>query len=63
MGGAFRTRRIVNVGGGDRIIVVMTLQKGEAPKVTASVEGERAEIRIGARVVTFDKNSLNLAGK
>jgi hypothetical protein len=57
------TRRVVNVGGGDLIIVAMTLQKGEAPKVTASVKGERAEIRIGGRVVAFDGKRLNLDAK
>ena len=45
------------------MIVAMTLQKGEAPKVTASVKGERAEIRIGARVVSFDGKRLNLDAK
>ncbi len=57
------TRRVVKVSGNELIIVAMTLQKGEAPKVTASVEGKRAEIGIGGRVVTFDGKRLNLATK
>ena len=57
------TWRVVTVGGGDPALAAMTLQKGEAPKVTASVEGGGAETGIGARVVAFDGKRLNLAGK
>ncbi len=49
--------------GGELILVAMTLQKGEAPKVSASVQGFKAEITVGKRRVTSDGERLSLAGK
>jgi hypothetical protein len=59
--GANFDRKIVQTAGGELIVVVMTLQKGPPPKVTASVQGDKAEIAVGGRVVTFDGKRLVLA--
>ena len=48
------------VGGSDFFLVVMTLQKGKAPKVTATVKGMTANVTVGSQTVTFDGERLLL---
>lgn len=51
-------RAVLSVAGGQAFFVVMTIQKGEAPKVVAEGEGLDAVVTVGERKVRFDGEKI-----
>jgi hypothetical protein len=51
-------RTVIRVTGGDSFLVLMTLQKGDAPAVKASASGEQTVLTIGKQKLRFDGHRL-----
>jgi hypothetical protein len=54
--------RAIQVEGGDDFFIVMTLQKGEAPKVSVDGTGLAARAQVGRQAVAFDGQKIVLTG-
>jgi len=55
-----RDNRISTATGGREFFVVMTVQKGETPRIKASGAGLDARAKVGRRQVLFDGKGIHI---
>jgi hypothetical protein len=53
-------RTVIDVSGGDFFLVVLTLQKGQPPPVTATGQGPAAKVRVGQQSIALDGDKITL---
>jgi hypothetical protein len=59
-GAARNTSRAIFAEGGDSFFVVLTIQRGDAPTVTAEGQGLDARVKVGGQTVRFDGEKIVL---
>jgi hypothetical protein len=59
-GSATFERTVIDVSGGDFFLVVLTLQKGQPPPVTATGQGPAAKVRVGQQSIALDGDKITL---